>query len=369
VLYVCPVGERGGAETTLLNILRLQDRTRFTPSAVLLKNGPLVGDVEALGLACRVVAVRRTRRLPSTVRAIAAIRRIIRDERIDVVFGHMAMGHVYGGVARLGTPAKAVWFQHGIVDRPDLVDRLAARLPASIVLVYSAAAERAQRKISGAPPIVVVHGGVELERLAAGAIGPGIRRALGLGSDALVVACIGRLQYGKGQAFFLEAIAPMLATVPELHVLVVGGTLFGLEQDYPAALRAQAARSPAPQRIHFLGQRDDIADVLRDVDLLVHSAVYPEAFGLVIVEAMAMGVPVVATRSGGPEEIVLDGVTGLLVPVGDLAALGSALAQLLDDPQRRKAMGEAGRDRARRCFTAERMVGRVEQCLQEVVAR
>jgi glycosyltransferase involved in cell wall biosynthesis len=368
ILYVSPVAEQGGAETVLLHLLRLHDRRRFTPVVVLLKSGPLASAVEALGVEASVFPVRRFRDLAGTTRAVLGIRRMIRRDKVDVVFGNMAMGHVYGGLAALGTAARTVWFQHGIVERADTIDRLAAALPASATLACSAAAARAQARRTPASRIVVVRGGVDHATIETGGAASGIRRELGLPSDARVIACIGRLQEWKGQRLFVRAVSPILAQDPRVHVLVVGGTLFGLEESYAVALRADVMKSPAPGRVHLLGHRTDVASILGAVDLFVHCPLQPEPFGLVLVEAMAAGIPVIASRAGGPEEIVVDGESGLLVTPGDADALTAAIARLLANAEERTALARAGLRRARECFTAERMVHEVEDVLARVVA-
>jgi glycosyltransferase involved in cell wall biosynthesis len=369
ILYISPVGERGGAETTLLNLLRHHDRRRFAPQVAVLKAGPLVAEIAALDVPTTVIPVARLRRMTDTVPAILALRRIIQRDQIDVVFGNMSMGHVFGSLARLGTGAKAVWFQHGIVDRPDTVDRLAARLPASLMFCHSKSVAAAQHRLGPRAGIVIVPGGIDPDGFASYDERGDFRRELGLAEDAFVISCIGRLQEGKGQRFLLGATAPLFRDDKNVHLVIVGSTQFGLEGDYPAALRAEAAQLPDPTRIHFLGQRSDVGRILRDTDLLVHCPVSPESFGYVIVEAMAMGVPVVASRAGGPEEIVVGGETGLLVPVGDVGALGRAIESLLADPERRRAMGQAGRRRVLARFTADRMTAEVEGSLQGLLAR
>ena len=367
LLYISPVGERGGAETTLLSLLRHHDRRRFAPRVALLKAGPLVGEIADLDVRTTVIPVARFRRVTETVPAIFALRRIIRREGIDLVVGNMSMGHVYGGLARLGTATRAVWFQHGIVDRPDTVDRLAARVPASLVFSHSRAVAAAQRTLAPGARIVIVPAGIDPVGREWHDEGGGLRRELGLADDAWVVACIGRLQEGKGQRFLLRAAAPLLRDEPNVHLVIVGSTQFGLEDEYAAALHAEAAQLADGKRIHFLGQRNDVGRILRDTDLLVHCPVTPESFGYVILEAMAASIPVVATRAGGPQEIVIDGETGRLVPVGDASALIGAVGALLRDPARRKAMGEAGRRRVNERFTAERMTREIEDHLDVVI--
>jgi glycosyltransferase involved in cell wall biosynthesis len=132
---------------------------------------------------------------------------------------------------------------------------------------------------------------------------------------------------------------------------VLGDAAPGLDEDYPAELAAVARELAVDGAVEFAGH---VAEPMRGIDVLVHAAEL-EPFGLVMVEAMLAGLPVVAPREGGPVEIVRDGVDGLLVDVTDAGAVAAAVLSLVGDPALRARMGAAGRERALERFTAERM--------------
>src|SRR5581483_10754460 len=134
----------------------------------------------------------------------------------------------------------------------------------------------------------------------------------------------------------------------------IGAPLFG-EETYAEELPALAAHLGVTERARFLGFRDDVPALLRAADAVVHSSVYPEPFGRVVVEGMLAGRPVIAAASGGVTEIVTDGETGLLVAPGDPGALARAIARLIDDPAAASAMAARGRARARDAFSVEAM--------------
>ncbi|MBI4219011.1 MAG: glycosyltransferase, partial [Chloroflexi bacterium] len=248
------------------------------------------------------------------------------------------------------------------------LDALAARLPARRVFVCSDTVRRSQSRTTDYRKIAVISGGIELEHFDPGLIPAGtLRRELGLGPDTLVVACVARLQRWKGQHQLLEAAVRVMASHPEAHFVLVGGGLFGLEPEYEAVLRATARRAPAPGRIHFLGHRDDVPELLTDVDVLVQPTMSPEGLGLSVLEAMAMSIPVVATSLGGCEETVIHGITGYLVPPADVPALSDAIEMLLENAVLRKTMGAEGRRRVLQRFSGERMVREMEGVLERVV--
>jgi len=220
-------------------------------------------------------------------------------------------------------------------------------VPASCYLATSKAARRQLLQL-GAPAskVRVVYPGLDKPRfqelLLRGAA-TDIRDELGISRDAPLITIVGRLQPGKGQHVLLAAAPRVRARFPTAHFLVVGDALFGLDAAYPAQLRRLAARLGLGQAVHFLGQRGDVPAILRASTVVVQASVFPEAFGLVVLEGMAAGKPVIATRCGGAAEIIADGVTGILVPPGQPAVLADRLVELLADRERREALGAAAR--------------------------
>jgi glycosyltransferase involved in cell wall biosynthesis len=175
-----------------------------------------------------------------------------------------------------------------------------------------------------------------------------------------VLAVIAQLTPWKGQAEAVEMARLLRRERPRLRLLLVGSAKFtapGTRFDNASYARRLAQRVDAEglqETVRLLGEREDVPQIMAALDLLLLPS-WREAFGRVAAEAMAVGVPVLATDVGGPAEIVRDGVDGLHVDVTDRAALAAALVSLLRDSDRRRAMGEAGRVRALECFTAERM--------------
>lgn len=369
VLYISPVGERGGAETVLLNILKYHNRVRYEPAVGFLRTGPLVEEVKRLGVRTVAFPTTRFRNLLTTARVIRSIRAFIREEDVGLVFGNMPMGHLYGGLAAIGSRTAAIWFLHGIPDRVSLVDFAAARIPAKVVFVFTEAAGRAVARLHPAAEVVVVPGCVDLARFDPLTVPNGLlRQELEIDRDGLIVAHVARLQRWKGQSLFLQAAALVHRSLPRCHFVLVGGSLFGLEQSYAEEIRQEASQMLPSRNVHFLGHRHDLPQILADVDLLVHCPLTREPFGLDALEAMAMGVPVVGTRTGNTDEVVAPGETGALVPPGDPVALANAIREVLSDPIRRTAMGQAARRRAEDRYSAEQMVRRLESVYDRVLS-
>ncbi|MGI8900672.1 MAG: glycosyltransferase family 4 protein [Nocardioides sp.] len=186
------------------------------------------------------------------------------------------------------------------------------------------------------------------------------------GQQLFRVGIVGRLDRWKGQHIFLDAFAKAFPSGPE-EAVIVGASLFG-QNGYDSELRRQATSLAIEDRVEFRGFRDDVEDELRQFDVLVPASVIPEPFGQVVVEGLAVGLPVVAADAGGPAEVITDGVDGLLYPPGDADALARALRRLASEPALRAILGDAARERAED-FTAERIAPQVMAVYREVVRR
>ncbi len=180
------------------------------------------------------------------------------------------------------------------------------------------------------------------------------------------VGIIGRIAPWKGQDVFLDAFARAYPDGDE-RAVVVGSPMFG-EDDYLAALRAQATRLGLDGRVEFTGFVEDVNGVLADLDVLVHASVTAEPFGQVVIEGLAAGVPVIAADDGGPAEILQDGVDGLLHPPGDAGALAERLVRLRSDPALRERLARAGVARARD-FAPDRLAADVLEVYTAVLHR
>jgi len=367
VLFVSPVAERGGAEAVLLAILGGLARERFRPIVAFLRDGPLVAEVAASGVETAVFPAPRARHLGATARAVLGLRRLIRARGVRLVFGNMAMGHLYGGLAALGTAARAVWFQHGVPRRWDPLVWLSAAVPARAVFVPSRPVEAFQASLRPRQRVERIACGVDETRFDRTRYEAERARAeLGIPGPAPVVMTVGRLQYGKGQHVFVEAAAPVRERIPSARFVVVGDALFGLEPGYAPALRARA-REVGGGAIVFAGFRPDVPALLCAADVLVLPSVFPEGSPVAVLEAMAMEVPVVATSVGGVPELVRDGETGLLVPPGDVAALAAAVVRLLSDRAGAVAMARRARQRILERHTVTSMVDRLERSFMRVL--
>ena len=248
------------------------------------------------------------------------------------------------------------WLMSGRRKRARLFDAL---LPVQHVITVSNAQRRTYERI-GVPPSLMctVPNGIR-----ARGRGPGrmaARAELGLDPDQPVVLTVGRLAVMKGQCYLVEATQELASRFPGVAALVVGtGHLH-------QALIDQAVDLGVEDKVRMLGHRSDARMLLDAADVFVLPSRH-EGMPLVLLEAMDAGLPVVATRVIGSEEVVVDGETGFLVPSRDAAALSAAIGRLLEDPDLRRRFGEAGRRRFETLFTHERMTAATAAVYDELL--
>ena len=280
---------------------------------------------------------------------VASVADWIDDRGIDLLHTHSNRPNVVGRMAatlfRASRLAVVSHYHNQYDDKWErdpamlsLEKRLAASTHAMIAVSESVRTHVASRIGVDEGRIDVVPNGVDASAFA-GADRAAARAALGLDPSRPTVGVVGRITEQKGQEDFVEAALQLAIERPAPMFVMVG---FAEDAALQQRLRQRIAVFGLSDRIRFLGNRDDMANVYAALDLVVAPSRW-EGFGMMLVEAMAAGRPIVAARAGAIPEIVRDGVSGLLVEPRDPAALGAAIARLLDDPARREAMGARGR--------------------------
>lgn len=341
--------QAGGAERSYLSLASCLPAHGFEPETLLLEHGPLERWLELAGCPFAVA--------PGSVAGSpgAAITWLAGEaSRVGAValLSNKSHGHRVGGPAAELAGLPAVWWQQDIACRVDY-ELAASAIPAAAIVCSSDYAVAAQRALTPAADVRKIHLGVAVSEVAArSGDGAAVREALGCDGRPLV-GIVGRLEPWKGQDVFLRAAARVVAEHPDARFAVVGGVTPGKREEYPSELEVLARELGLAGRVHFAGHATDVFPWFDALDLCVH-ATHGEPFGLVLVEAMALGKPLVATALGGPVEIVEEGVSGLLVPPGDDEATAEAISGVLSDPGLASRLAEGGRRRAFE-FTDERM--------------
>lgn len=217
-----------------------------------------------------------------------------------------------------------------------------------------------------AQKITVVYNGIEPGRFAVAQDTAAFRQQHAIPANAPLVGMVGRLRPWKGQERFIQMAAAVTTTQPDTHFVIVGGSPFAVEDDYPQKLRQLAQASNLTHCLHFTGQLPDVRPALAALDIFVHPG-EPEPFGLVNIEAMAAGKPVVALAHGALPEIVVHQKTGLLVPPGNVNELARAVNTLLADSPLQQQFGRAGQMRVKEQFTIQQTAVQIAAVLKKVV--
>lgn len=369
-LVTMPWGRRlGGAEEMMWTLLRKVDPGTLELRLVFLEPGPFEREVSAFGLETTVIEAGRLRQPAAVAQTVRALSSLVRRQRPDVVLNWSPKAHLYGGPAagRATRRTPVVWWQHGLPAR-NWLDRLATALPADAVGCSSQVCAAAQQRMRPQRATFVVHPGITVVDLPSEPEREALRAELRIPSDRFVVGIVGRLQPWKGQHRLIQAVAQLRSSGVPAHGLIVGGDAYELSPDYAKSLQALVADLGLGRHVTTTGQVADGARLISAMDMLV-SASDSEPFGIVLLESMARGVPVVAVASGGPTEIIEDGSSGMLVPSSDPDLIAAAIRRASEDPGLRLRLARAGRERVEDLFTAERMAERFRICLEAVVAR
>ena len=326
---------RAGCEVTVLSLAPPPD-------------GPLAAELTAAGIAVERVARPR----PGVdLRLIVRLARWLRSRHIELVHTHNRMALIYGAPAARLAGAAIVHTKHGNNPKGGtrlIAGNLAGRLVDAFVAVSPETAEFARKRSEIVErKLMVISNGIELSRFHPDrAARDRVRAELGIAADAWVVGTVGRIATEKNQALLVRAMAPLLG--PDARLIVAGdGPLLPALTELVGSLGVAGF-------VHLLGARRDVPAVLNALDAFALSS-DTEGLPLVVLEAMATGLPVVSTRVGGVPTVLDEGKTGFLVPVGDEAALRACLAGLAADPVARRASGDAARTAAVTRFSADRM--------------
>lgn len=356
VMFLQGAAERGGAETILLALARHLPAVGIEPIVATLASGPFVTELEDAG-----VEVRRLRVAPRARqfwRTGDVVRHVV-DAAVavgaSVVHSNGEKMALYGGAAarRLGVPS-VVWLHDAPLrsaSAAGLQVALATGRHAALVAPSEWMARSFRRRL-GVAATTIAHG-LDLDRLPTEP--DDVRSNARWDEDTVVVGHFARLQRWKGGEVFLRAAAETARRRPDARFVVVGGALYGWEEEYASSLPALAHELGIADRVAFLGHRTDALSVMAACDVVAHASLRPEPLGLVVLEAMALGRAVVATRTGGPEELIEHGVTGMLVRPGDPTGLSDAIGELANDEGVRHRLGTAASRTVRERWSAERM--------------
>jgi glycosyltransferase involved in cell wall biosynthesis len=345
---------KGGGQKSLLLLLKLMNRDRFVPKCVTPTRGDFCELLGGEGVPCFVVPMQsiKSLRLVRTMATVLKIYRLIKEEDVRLVHTDGPRNTFYAGMAAKLARIPVV-FHVRVSAKPRFEDRILASFVDAFVFVSESSRERfgwLRKSVTQ----FVIHNGVDVREFEDSHSMLGIPEVEGGSSHRLSVGCIGRVEEPKGQIFLLEAIPEIIRETGKADFYFIG------EQD-EAYMKALNSRTKGIEEyVHFTGFIENPYSLMKRLDLVVLPSL-AEGFSRVILEAMALKKPVVATRVGGNSEAVVDGVTGVLVPPADPKAMAQSIISLLSDLKKRESMGKAGFERVKSTFDIKKSVREIEQ--------
>jgi glycosyltransferase involved in cell wall biosynthesis len=372
IVYTNHTGKVSGAEKVLLNMLCGLDRRRYEPLVICPSEGNLQQMAEAEGVTCATVPALQARftwRVGELFRYIASFLHVIRATRKEITLADPYFVHantVRAGIAAtlatIGTCREVIWHVHDSLPKHPLsaVIRLLAFASrrTRIVAVSTATAAAFSGPLSFKERMRVIHNGVDLSHFPDKSRGESpLKRELGISQKSFLVCAVGQICARKGLRELLEAFSQIYDDAPQMHLTIVGQPVFSHEEQYRVELVSMTIAAGIADRVHFTGERHDIPTVLQSADLLVLNS-FEEPFGLVLLEAMSSGTPVLATRVGGIPEIVTDSENGWLIEGGDTPALARNLLELSGDSDALERVARGGYETAPK-FSMERFLANI----------
>lgn len=364
ILHTIETAGPGGAETVVLELASSLDPNKFRSIVVLNNEDWLDKRLRERGVETYILKSGRGWQM-SAPRALA---RIVREQKVDLIHSHLPDQNFYSCIATRLTGCPSIVTYHGPVElksAENWKDRLKLSVvrntATKIVVVCDFVGEMLKRLRMPSGKIARIYNGTRTERMDAVPNGS-LRRELGIGENVRLIGTVANVRESKGYEYFVRAASAISRSHKDVMFIAVGDKENELAQ--PILELAKTLR--VDDRIHFLGFREDVPAILKDLDIFVLAST-SEGFPLAVLEAMAAAKPIVVTDCGGPPELVTAGITGIIVPIRDTDALQSGIAELLTHSDRARSLGAAGKLKVQAQFSLSSMVQSYERLYQEVL--
>jgi glycosyltransferase involved in cell wall biosynthesis len=314
------------------------------------------------------------RDIVETARSARRLARIIRRERVALVHVNEILD-VYGGIAARMAGVPCVWHVRADISSwpyalRKVLPKVVAGLSSEIIAV-SASVEEEVFRLQGVDTqkVSVIHDpGPDPSAFRPDLHGAAVRRELGLADRAGVVVLVAKMVEPKGHEVLIRAVPKVLASFPDAHFVIVGGDLDGAHhQRYAARLRRLPDELGVGSAVTFTGYRRDVPQLMAAADIVTHCSTHADPFPGVVLQGMALGKAVVASDIGGTREQIDDGISGILVPPNDYAALARTIVELLGDPAKRASLGRVAAARVRERFTSEAFYRRLSEAYGDLI--
>ncbi len=367
ILHTIETGGPGGAETVFLELASNLNPSRFRSLALLPGGSWLPQQLQAR----KIPTVIARSKVWYDLHLPRLMKQLVKKEKVDLIHSHLPDQNFYSCIAGRLAACKVVVTYHGApvpaasAGMRGAIKSWVVRHNAAAIVVVS---DYLKGLLAGdgypAEKMARIYNGINMNHFAPGA-GGRLRKELGLADNVKLVGMVANLRESKGYEYFVRAARQVADSIPEARFLAVGER----EESIARNLESLVQRLNLADRFFLLGFRSDVAEILNSLDVFVLSSV-SEGLSIATIEAMAAGTPVVVTRSGGPQEIVEDGRTGILVPPADPKALASRICELLGNPELAAMFSRNARAEVEDKFSLKKMVNEYEslyeRCLNPV---
>ena len=356
ILYVIATMDIGGAQKQLVQLVRGLNKNKYEPVVCCLtKGGPLEDELRQERIRCFILYKRFKFDFSVILRLISLIRR----EKPDILHTYIFTANSFGRAAGIiGRVRKIIASEHGMDVWKSkfhfLIDRILLHWTDKVICVSDGVKTFYADKIGLSKEKSVTIYNCVAETTRNGANVDVIRKNCGIQSEDRLIGTIGRLAVGKGMKCLIHAIAIVRKQIPQIKFLIVG------DGPQKTKLTELVDKLDMRKSVIFAGLQKDVSPFLNAMEFFVFPSLY-EGLGIVLLEAMSFGKPVVASNIPGVDEVVVDGETGILVEHSNPVALASAIKKLLNNREQARMLGIAGRERAAKCFGCKRMVSEYEQ--------
>ncbi len=359
ILYLIHTQEPGGAEKMVIELVSNLDKDKFYPIVCLAKEGWLYEKLKKRNIKIKVIKTERRFDLLWSLK----IASFVKNNKIHLIHSHLLDSNFYGAIASLLSSCPQVATEHGEVHylkEPKILFKyLFTNLIAKKIVAVSKSTKERLKQIK-CNNVMVIYNGLNLSVFQSRISKPEVRRKLNIPEEAIVVICIANLHQIKGQDVLLKSFSLIYQKFPNLYVLLVGK---GKEEEN---LKRKAEIMRVKDRVYFLGIREDIPELLAASDIFVLPS-FSEAFPVSLLEAMASGIPVIATKVGGIPEMIEEKKSGFLVSPGSPYELAEKISALAEDERLRKSMGSYGKKIVKK-FSIDIMTSKYEKLYLSILS-
>ncbi len=333
-------------------------------TVALSEEGPLADELRAMGIPVKIVRLGIIRKKYYSIsgvfnrgyilcKAFFSLRKLIREERINLVYSNTT-AVLIGAVTAKITGKKHIWHIHEIIEKPaflfSFLGWMVTNFSEKAVVVSKSVYDHWKKKVDPAK-LVVIYNGFDYSPFHAGH--SSLRDELGIHQEQLLIGTIGRIHYWKGQDYFLKIAAILHAKYPSVGFLIAGDAFDGYEYLYDT-LAKLSKELGIEKVVHTLGFRSDITNIYNALDIFVLPSILADPLPTVVLEAMASGLPIIATKQGGAMEMIENGKSGILIPIHEPEKAAHIIETLIENQALRHQMGNEARLRVVKEFSLEK---------------